>query len=207
MSKPTIELILHPVRQRILSAMSGGRTFTTSELCARMPEESKATMYRHVALLLEGELLEVDEERQVRGAVERRYRLRQERAAIGAEVGAEMSPEEHRLAFTASMAALLAEFDAYLGRDGARPFDDSVSYRQGTLWLDKEEAAEMLGEISDVFRARRTNGPSPRRTPYRGSMILFPAEQLRPQSASVQPDADQVKGKREPRKVEKRQRR
>jgi DNA-binding transcriptional ArsR family regulator len=193
MSKPTIELILHPVRQRILSAMSGGRTFTTSELCARLPDESKATVYRHVALLLQGELLEVDEERQVRGAIERRYRLAQDRAAIDAELGAEMSREEHRLAFTASMAALLAEFDGYLERDEARPFDDSVSYRQGTIWLDKKEVSELVSDIREAFVSRLKNKPSVDRTPYRTSLILFPAEQLRP--ASVQSEADQVERK------------
>src|SRR6185295_10733144 len=104
-STPTLELVLHPVRLRILNAMSGGRTATTSELCARMPDQAQATVYRHVALLLRGGLLEVEEEQQVRGAVERRYRVLRDRSKIGPEIAAAMSLEEHRLGFTAAMAA------------------------------------------------------------------------------------------------------
>ena len=31
-----VELLLHPVRLRIVHALSGGRTVTTAELCARL---------------------------------------------------------------------------------------------------------------------------------------------------------------------------
>ncbi|GAA4229115.1 DNA-binding transcriptional ArsR family regulator [Streptosporangium album] len=71
----TLELFAHPVRLRIVHAMSGGRILTTSQLCARMPEVTKATMYRHVGLLADAGILAVDGEQRVRGAVERRYRL------------------------------------------------------------------------------------------------------------------------------------
>jgi DNA-binding transcriptional ArsR family regulator len=106
--------LLHPVRLRILHAMSGGRTTTTSELCARLSDVSKATVYRHVALLAEGGLLEVEGEQRVHGAVERRYRLHQARAVIDQDAAALMSLQEHRNGFAAAMAALLAEFNAYL---------------------------------------------------------------------------------------------
>ena len=67
------ELILHPVRIRIVQAAMDGATITTSELCARMPDISKATMYRHVATLVEGGLFKIVGEERVRGAVERSY--------------------------------------------------------------------------------------------------------------------------------------
>ena len=55
----TIELLLHPVRLRIVHALSGKRTLTTAHLHARMPDGSKATMYRQVSLLVEEDILEV----------------------------------------------------------------------------------------------------------------------------------------------------
>jgi Fe2+ or Zn2+ uptake regulation protein len=44
---------------RIVHAMSGGLTRTTSDLLARLPDVSKATVYRHVSLLAEAGVLEV----------------------------------------------------------------------------------------------------------------------------------------------------
>src|SRR6185312_13615775 len=70
-----VELLLHPVRLRIVHALSGGRTVTTAQLCARMPDVSQATVYRHVGLLTDAGILEVAGEQRVRGFVERSYRL------------------------------------------------------------------------------------------------------------------------------------
>jgi DNA-binding transcriptional ArsR family regulator len=106
------ELLTHPVRLRVVHAMRGGRTLTTAELCALIPDVSKATVYRHVDLLATGGVLEVADERRVRGAVERRYRLRQDRAVIDAETAASASPDDYRRAFAAAMAVLHAEFNA-----------------------------------------------------------------------------------------------
>src|SRR4051812_4660377 len=129
-----LELLLHPVRLRIVHAMSGGRLRTTADLCASLPDVSKATMYRQVALLAEGGLLEVADEQRVHGAVERRYRLHQARAMIDQDAAASMSLEEHRFGFAAAMAALVAEFNAYLDRAHADPTADLVGYRQIPLW-------------------------------------------------------------------------
>jgi DNA-binding transcriptional ArsR family regulator len=176
----TVDLLLHPVRLRIVHALSGGRTLTTTELNARMPEVSKVTVYRQVALLAEGGFLEVAGEQRVRGAVERRYRLRQDRPVADADTAAAMSVDDHRRGFAAAMAVLIAEFNAYLDRDGADPLADSVSYRQGTVWLSPDELTEMLGQMAGVLRDRIANEPAPGRAPYLLSAILFPTEQTHP---------------------------
>lgn len=171
----TVELLLHPVRLRIVHALSGGRTLTTTQLAARMTDVSKVTVYRHVALLAEGGFLEVDGEQRVRGAVERRYRLRPGRPVIGPEAAASMSLEDHRRGFAAAMAVLIAEFNAYLDREGSDPIADAVGYRQGTFWLSPDELAELAGEMLGVLQSRLGNQPAPDRRPYLLSAILFPA--------------------------------
>jgi DNA-binding transcriptional ArsR family regulator len=179
-----VEQLLHPVRLRIVHALSAGRALTIAQLCARMPEVSKVTVYRQVALLAEGGFLEVDGEQRVRGAVERRYRLRQDRPAIDAGAAAAMSIEDHRRGFAAAMAVLIAEFNAYLDRDSADPAADSVSYRQGTLWLSPDELTEMFADLLAVLGDRVANAPAPGRAPYLLSAILFPTEQPPPHGAS-----------------------
>ncbi len=172
-----LDLLLHPVRLRIVHAMTGGRTRTTSDLCARLPDVPKTTVYRHVGLLVEGGVLEVADEQRARGAVERHYRLRRDRAVIDAEAAASMSLDDHRHGFAAAMVALLTEFNAYLDRDGADPTTDSVGYRQGTLWLSPDELAEMIGALRDVFASRADNKPVPSRRPHLVSAIFFPIEE------------------------------
>ncbi|MBC6457284.1 helix-turn-helix domain-containing protein [Actinomadura sp. HBU206391] len=182
----TVDLLLHPVRLRIVHAMSGERPLTTSQLCALLPDVSKATVYRHVGLLADGGLLEVDGEQRVRGAVERRYRLHRARAVIDADTAASVSPEDHRRVFAVAMATLLAEFNAYLDRDHADPAADSVGYRQHTLWLSQDERAEMIKAMRGVILARRGNGPAPDRTRHLLSPILFPTEEPPPRTSGEQ---------------------
>lgn len=177
MTTGTIELLLHPVRLRIVNAMSGGQALTTSELCAHMPDVSKASVYRHVGLLAEGGILDVADERRVRGAVERRYILRRERTLIDVEASSAMSLDDHRRGFTAAMAALLAEFSAYLDREDANPLADSVSYRQAVIWLSQDELAELVNEVRHAIMSRASNAPVPGRAPHMLSTILFPIAQ------------------------------
>ncbi|MFI7231462.1 helix-turn-helix domain-containing protein [Nonomuraea angiospora] len=173
----TLELILHPVRLRIMWALSGGRTRTTSDLCESLPDVPKTTLYRHVAMLADAGLLEVASEQRVRGMIERHYRLRHDALRIDPDTAQAMSNEDHRHGFAVAMAALLAEFNAYLDRPGADPAADRVGYRQGTLWLSPEEMEEVAGELLEVLRARAGNGPAPRRRPHVISAIFFPTEQ------------------------------
>ena len=170
----TVGLLLHPVRLRIVHALSGRRVRTTAALCASLPDVPKTTVYRHVGLLVDGGVLEVADEQRVRGAVERHYRLRRDRAAIDPAAGATMSLEEHRRGFAAAMAAVRAEFDAYLDRPGAEPFADLVGYRQGVVWLSDEELAEAAGELRAVLTTRAGNQAAPGRRPRLLSMIQFP---------------------------------
>jgi DNA-binding transcriptional ArsR family regulator len=171
----TADLLLHPVRLRIVHALSGGRELTTTQLRARLPDVSKVTMYRQIALLAGGGFLEVAGEHRVHGAVERRYRLRQDRPVIDAGAAAAMTLEEHRRGFAAAMAVLIAEFGAYLDRDGADPAADGVSYRQGTIWLSPAELADLTGQMLAILREPAANEPAPGRAPYLLSPVLFPA--------------------------------
>jgi Helix-turn-helix domain len=175
-----LSLLLHPVRMRIIWALAGDRLRTTADLCASLPDVPKTTVYRQVALLVEGGVLEVAGEQRVRGAVERHFRMHRDRAAITPAAGAGMSLDDHRQAFAAAMAALLAEFDAYLNRAGADPAADLIGYRQGILWLSPAELQETIAEIQTVLAARSRNGPTAGRHPRLLSMIQFPTEQHDP---------------------------
>ncbi|MGW1050813.1 helix-turn-helix domain-containing protein [Streptomyces sp. NPDC002521] len=176
----TLELLAHPVRLRVVHALRSGRVLTTGQLCALIPDASKATVYRHVDLLAAGGILDVADERRVRGAVERRYRLRQERADIDAETVHARTSQHHERAFTAAMAALIAEFGAYLQRQGSDPVDDLVGYRQHAIWLSRDALVAPISAMQAAIAPLLADEPSQERTRYLLSPILFPAEQQDP---------------------------
>ena len=178
----TVELLIHPVRLRIVHATSGGQTLTTSQLLARMPDVSKATMYRQVSLLVEGGILEVDHAQPVGGTIERWYRLRQSSAVITSDAAAAAELSDYRRAFAAAMAALLGEFNAYLDRGHADPAADAVGFRQHALWLSPQERDELIGELRKAIVPQLNNEPVPGRRQHLLSPILFPIEDEPPQN-------------------------
>ncbi|MGW2779508.1 helix-turn-helix domain-containing protein [Streptomyces olivaceoviridis] len=177
----SLDVLAHPIRLRIVHALSGGRLLTTTQLRTRIPEASRATVYRHIDLLVRGRILEVAEEHKVRGVRQRHYRLRQDRPVIDADVIRAVTANDHRQAFANAMTALLAEFTTYLDRDGADPVADQVGYRQHALWLSPAE----LGELNEALRAaivpKLANRPSPERAQYLLSPVLFPIAAPQPE--------------------------
>jgi hypothetical protein len=173
----TADLLLHPVRLRIVQAFLGDRTLTTADLRTELPDVPVATLYRHVGVLAEAGVLAVVGERKVRGAAERSYRLVTEAASVGATEAAAMSVDDHRRAFATFVAALLADFDRYADAapgPGLDPASDGVGYRQVALWLDDEEFAALVTELRAVLTARLALGPDGVRRRRIVSQVFLP---------------------------------
>ncbi|MQY30619.1 helix-turn-helix domain-containing protein [Nocardia aurantia] len=160
----SVELLLHPVRLRIVQAFLGDRTLTTSGLNAELGDVPPGSLYRHVARLVAADVLEVVAERRIRGTVERTYRLRQAAAQITPDRLATMSTEEHRRAFMAYIAGVMADFDRYLDRDEIDYVRDGVGYRMAGMWLDDTEFTDFLADLYGVLAPRLANEPAPGRT-------------------------------------------
>ena len=110
-------------------------------------------MNRQVALLVDGGVLDVAAERRVRGAVERSYRLRTEQASVDPDRLRPLSPAEHRAAFGAFVAGLLADFDRYLAAADPDLVRDGVGYRHLALQLSDDELCELLVDLNEVVGA------------------------------------------------------
>jgi DNA-binding transcriptional ArsR family regulator len=172
----TLDLLLHPVRLRILRTFLDGRPATTAELRERLPDIPHATMYRHVATLAAAGVLEVLDEKRVRGAVERVYRLSWRDAELDPADRAAMTTDDHRRTFTAFVGGLLADFDRYLAHEPADATADGVTYQQAALWLTDAEAAELVAAMRALVTARRDHEPGRNRTRRMISLVTMPAE-------------------------------
>jgi hypothetical protein len=181
------DLLLHPVRLRIVQAFLGDRALTTSQLRAELADVPAASLYRQVARLVNAGVLQVVAERRVRGAVERTYVLRLAAASIGLDEVASMSIEDHRQAFMAYVAGLLASANRYLQREKVDPVRDGVSYRMEGLWLDDGEYADMLRDLVRVLQPRLANAPRPgRRRRILATVLLLGDDAQQDQGAAGQ---------------------
>ena len=74
------------------------------------------------------------------------------------------------------MAALVAEFNAYLDHDDADPVEDLVGYRQHGIWLSHDELVQLIEGLRAAILPTLANEAAPGRARYLLSPILFPVE-------------------------------
>ncbi|GIO13591.1 transcriptional regulator [Cohnella xylanilytica] len=159
MAESKADLILHPIRMRIIqSLLSGGRQ-TTLQLAERLADVPQATMYRHLNKLLQTGLLTVAEERKVRGTTEKVYALAENGGELTPADVTEASREEHLSLFMKLAASLIGDFGEYVAQDRYDLAEDGFSFRQHQLYLTDEEYKELLAEMRKPLARHAGNGP------------------------------------------------
>lgn len=167
------DILLHPVRLRIVLAVAGDEV-TTADIAKRLPDVSQATLYRHVAKLADAGILDVVGERQARGAKERTYRVSATQARIEAGEASEMSADEHFEAFTTFAGVLIETYGRYLRTPSSNPATDGVSVRQARLWLTDGELDNLVVDLTTILSPYLDFTRTDERTPRLLSTILMP---------------------------------
>ena len=174
------DLILHPVRLRIILAFAsdlGTRRLTPRQVAAILPDLPQASLYRHIERLYRGGVLAVAGERQVRGAVERAYVLAAGGATLSPEDLAHASREEHLGYFTAFAAGLIAQFERYLERPEIDLVADGVGYRHVVLDLTDDEVQEMAVAVNAAVARFMRRGPDAGRRRRVLATVLLPLDE------------------------------
>jgi len=173
MSEPTAEILLHPVRLRIVLAF-GSEQLTTAQLAERLPDIAHATLYRQVAMLADAGMLEVVAQRRIRGGVERTYALAKGAARLGPENAAEMTPDQLLRGFLVFAGMLVDSVGRYLDHPSADLAHDPLSFRQAALWLDEDERADLIERLRGAIAPHLENEPSAERERLLLNTVLVP---------------------------------
>ena len=170
------DLVLHPVRLRIILAFVRGRRLTPQQVAGVLPDVPQATLYRQIEKLYRGGALAVAAERRVRGAVERTYVLAEGGASLSPEDLAKASRDDHLGYFTAFAAGLISQFERYLERSEIDLLKDGVGYRQAVMNLTDDELVEMAGALNTAVGRFLAYEPKPGRKRRMLATVLFPLD-------------------------------
>jgi DNA-binding transcriptional ArsR family regulator len=176
------DLLLHPVRLRIIKAFLGDRALTTAQLAAELADVPPGSRYRHLARLTQAGILQVVAERRIRGAVERTYGLRLAAAQVGIAEAAAMDRDQHAQPFMAFVAGLVVDSSKWWrsgGSDcGPHLARDGVSYRGAAMWLTDAELGEFLRELATVVQPRLANPPTKSRRRQLVYSVFLPGPEI-----------------------------
>ena len=184
------DLILHPVRMRLIVALAR-RQLTARQLSELLPDVPQATLYHQLGTLTRAGLLRVVSERRVRGTVEKVYAVTDDSALLSPADLANATREDHLRYFTVFVTSLIGDFARYLQQDG--PIDllaDGAGYRQTPFYLSDDELVEAAAALNRALLPNLANQPAPGRRRRLFSTVLFPDIASRESSRDTGPPTD-----------------
>lgn len=175
MKEGLFELILNPIRMRIVQALLNDQELTAQELIELLPEVPQATLYRHLKKLTDAGVLEIVSENKVRGTVEKVYKLVQEKVSLSPDELKQLTQDDHMRYFTTFLTSLMGELKDYL-QGSPDPVKDGLSYRQVKLYLSDEEFTNLFKVIASEIKKNMLNKPSPERRLRTIANIVIPEQ-------------------------------
>lgn len=167
------DVILHPVRMRVIQSLIK-RSLTSQELMEWLPDIPQATLYRHLKVLLESEMVYIFDERRIKGTVERTYAVNHQQTTISAKDASQLSKEDHLKYFITFTMDLVRGVEEYLQHDEYDMQKDGFGYRQADLYLDDQELKDFTDELATVIKKYNQNEPNHQRCRRTLSTVLIP---------------------------------
>ncbi len=139
------EILLNPVRIRIIQELAARQNVTASELCAVISDVPRTTMYRHISVLLDSGIVSVVAEKKIRGSLERTLALN-----VG-EITKHNTLENASRNALAFLLNRYARLHAYFSQAGADPGKDKIFLNTTVMMLDDAEFDAFLTELRDLL--------------------------------------------------------
>ena len=172
-----LELLLHPVRMRVVLALLSGAQ-TAGAIAAHLPDVAQATLYRQINLLADGGLLVVMNERQVRGTVERLYGLADGVGRVDSSELNHLSDADQLRYFMLFLTTLYQDFSRYLAAaDGRTDRMRRVTYSKVPLYVTEAERATLTVELHALLLPYMTPRADMDAHRYLLSLIGLPDEE------------------------------
>lgn len=173
MNKVKEDLLLHPVRLRIILA-TVGRQVTAQQLAAELPDIPQATLYRHINTLAAAGILSVVKEQRVRNAVEKTYALPHQNLMLTVEDLEDAEPEDYIRLFTQSLGLQLGYYARYIQQGNVDFTRDNVLFQMFPAYLSDAEMRELGQTIQAALLPYIKNEPSPERRRFIFGLTSLP---------------------------------
>ncbi|WP_044895760.1 helix-turn-helix domain-containing protein [Bacillus alveayuensis] len=169
-----LDVLLHPVRIRIIQCLIGGKKKSAQEIYEMISDIPRTTVYRQVNILYNEGILDVVDEKQVRGTVERFYQLALDGASLSNKDLQSLTKEEHAQLFFSFLMKLYQDFLEYIQKGEVDFIKDGVGYRTASFLLDDGEFEEMVKELNEVFLKYINKSPDENRKERLLTTIVIP---------------------------------
>jgi DNA-binding transcriptional ArsR family regulator len=143
--KNTNEIMLNAIRMRIIQELSAGQSITATELCEKISDVPRTTMYRHIKILIDNNILCVVSEKKVRGSLERTIALNIP------EITKYNTIENASHNAFGFLMCNYAKFHSYFSGENADPARDRIFFNNTVLMMSDTEFDQFLKEFREIL--------------------------------------------------------
>lgn len=155
MANDRARLLLHPVRMRVLIALSG-EELTTRQIGTILTDVPQASLYRAIAQLHEAGVIEVVEEVRRGGALERTYRTVPDSALITPREFTSVSAEEFLATVQTFSDIIVGTAARHVAAEPETWREHRFGLRHEDVWLTTEQREELAEDLRLVYEKHLT---------------------------------------------------
>jgi DNA-binding transcriptional ArsR family regulator len=173
MNKTKVNLLLHPVRLRII-LVAARRQVTAGQLASELPDIAQATLYRNINTLAAAGILSVVRERRVHNTLEKTYALPEQGLLLTVEDLKNAGPDDYILLFTHFLGLLLGYYVRYVQKGNVDFPRDGVNFQMFPAYLSEAEMHSLAQAINTAMLPFVKNEPSPERQRFIFGLLSLP---------------------------------
>lgn len=176
MTDKLMDCITNPVKCRLLLEIHSRGKATAKQLADMYHDIPQATLYRHLKKMRSDGILQVVEETQVRGTVERTYALAFDISDNMETMLEKNSGELYMRYFMQYIFGFAKQFQEYCQSPDIHIKEDMTGFSLSPLYLSDEELTSLITGISQIINTVKGNEPGPERKLRTIGVIVSPAE-------------------------------
>lgn len=159
MQKDINSIMLNPTRMRIVQTFALRNNMTTIEVCEVIHDVPRTTLYRHINILIEANILTIVEEKKIRGSVERILALNIN------EINTPNDSENISQQAFGFLMGIYSKFEKYFDKDGLVSGNNKVFFNNTVMMMTDGEFDEFLSNLQVLlvrYHYEAADGRKPR---------------------------------------------
>ena len=170
MKKNYMEACMNSTRQRIIQVIMLKKEATSAEIGEELQDIPRASLYRHIKVLLDAKIITVVKEEFKRGSVEKTY-------AIAPQMPYDNTNEEYNSLTQSALMGLQGDFYRYFNGDNPDPQRDLLTVGTASLMMSDEEMMEFIKAYGNLLQKYMSNKPVEGRKVRKVTLVISPKEQ------------------------------
>lgn len=169
MKKDYMDACMNSTRQRIIQVIMIKKEATSAEIGEELPDIPRASLYRHIKVLLDAKIITVVKEEFKRGSMEKTY-------AIAPQMPYDNTNEEYNSLIQSALMGLQGEFYRYFNGENPDPQRDLLTVGSASPMMSDEEMMEFIKAYGELIQRYMSNKPVEGRKVRKVTLVISPNE-------------------------------